>query len=148
MSIIQSEYAKLNKTAPYPAFSGQAVAHRFAMTVTTATQAGDILELGILPPNCRVIDAVLDSDAFGGTTFAVDVGIMDGQVGDTDPARTCGNELFAGTDVVISGGAARPDSKGAFRIAAAAVARSIGVKLSEAPPSNGVIGLTLIVATD
>lgn len=137
--------------------SGEVVAVRYKFALTTAIlgAANDIVDLGVLPANCRVVDAVLDADDMdsnGTPTLAFDVGIMTGRPGDaldTDgvTARTCGNEFFAASTVGQAGGSARMSAKGGFRVAPVGYDRSIGLKIqaAAATPVAGEIGLTVFM---
>lgn len=71
----------------------------FGLVQSQALAAGDILELGILPANAVLADAVLVTEgAFAALT--ADIGIMSGEVGadlnEDGSARTSDNSLFAG----------------------------------------------------
>lgn len=127
MSILQSDWGKLRKQAPVADCAGDVVAERFDFTVTAAIGTGDIVELGVLPAGHTVVDAVLITDDIG--TATVDVGLMSGDVGSLDAARTCGNELFA---AAADASVVRMSAAGGFRIAPADVHRSIGLKVSAA----------------
>lgn len=148
MAIIQSDFAKGSKPTPYPSEAGVVVAQRFYMTVPAAAALNDILEVGILPAGCRPLDCVLDSDDLdsgGSPAIALDVGIMSGDVGSTDGARTCGTEFFAASQVARAGGNARPTLATAHKVAASDKERSIGVKIQAAAATGvaGVLGLTV-----
>lgn len=127
MSILQSDWGKLRKQTPYADCAGDVISERFDYTVVSAIGTGDILELGVLPAGHTVVDAVLITDDIG--TATIDVGIMSGDVASTDPARTCGNELFA---AAADASVVRMSAAGGFRIAPADVHRSIGLKVSAA----------------
>lgn len=152
MALIQSDWAKLTKSSPYPSIGGGVVAQRFSVDVTAAQMVlNNIIEMGPIPPGCRPIDMILDSDDIDSvTSAALDVGIMSGTFGDNDAARTCGAEFFAANTVGQAGGSARPTLKTAFRVASTQTVRSIGVKFQAAPatPVAGTIGLTVLYATD
>jgi hypothetical protein len=151
MSILQSAYAKGNRVAPYPQIAGAATTHRFSMEIPADVAQDDILELAVIPQDAEPMDIILDCDdvdANGAPAIVMDVGIMSGEFGDNDPARTCGNEFFAGSTVGQAGGVERASKPSAFRVAKSNKARSIGVKITTAPATGqaGSIGLTLTVA--
>lgn len=152
MTIYQSDYAKGIKQAPYPSESGVAVAHRFSMQAPAILAINDILELAPLPPGYRVRDIVLDVDDLDGAGPAIvlDVGLMSGDVGSADPARTCGAEFLDAVTTAQAGGVARATLTKAFRTTVSDRARSIGVKVktAAATPQAGAIGLTVIYAAD
>lgn len=90
---------------------------------TEAVGATDILELAYLPAHCKILSAELLTVGTAAVTF--DVGFMSGRVGDPDPARTVGAELF---DAVT------PTTKQEAGIAALA-----GIAASESDRSIGVV---------
>jgi hypothetical protein len=103
----------------------------------------DIIEIGILPAYHTVSDVVLvtdDLDTNGTPTISLDVGLMSGSVGSTDPARTCGNELFAADTTARTGGTARASKSSAFTILATEQDRSIGVKIAAAAATAAATG--------
>lgn len=98
---------------------------------TEALAADDILELAYLPAYCKILSVELASTGTGATTF--DVGFMDGRVGSPDPARTCGDELFAGATPTTKAEAEIP-ALAALKVSDAD--RSIGVTASAAVAAN------------
>lgn len=153
MALIQSDAAKGKINVPYPGFAGQAVIKRYAMPIPTTVDDGDILELAPIPPNCRVVDMVLDIDdvdSHGTPALSIDVGIMSGEWGVNDAARTCGQEFFAANTTGRTGGVARPTAVGAHRTARSDKARSVGVKIvaKAATAAAGQVGVTLTIASE
>jgi hypothetical protein len=155
MALRFSSFTRGSYRTPAPQNAGEVVAQRFIYTLPTAQNVtGEIIDLGILPANTRVVDMILDSDDLdtnGSPVMTVDVGIMSGSPGEAlnpdNTARTCGAEFFAAATVGQAGTVARPTLKGAFRAAPAAVDRSIGLKvlLQAATPAQGEIGLTVLM---
>lgn len=153
MTLILSKYAKGNEPLSYPSTAGEAVAIRFSHQLAAAPAAGDILELACIPSNCRVADIILDMDDLdsnGAPTIIADVGIMSGDFGKEDNARTCGAEFFSGSNLAQAGGVARPTLKTAYRTTASNVDRGIGVKFTTAAATfqAGAIGLTVILTSE
>lgn len=151
MAIHQSEFAKGTRDVPYPANAGQVCAARFFMTAPANLALNDILEIGVVPAGCRVLDLVLDTDDLdtgGSPAIVLDVGLMSGEVGSTDGGRACGDEFLDGVNTAQAGGVVRPTLTKAFRTGTAPVARSIGAKVmtAGATPAAGVIGLTVFYA--
>lgn len=113
--------------------AGDTVVNDYFFDITAAQiVANDIIDLGILPAYHSVSDAVLlpdDLDTNGAATITLDVGIMSGTPGDTASARTCGAEIFSASTAAQSGAAVRPTLPSAFKILAAELDRSIGVKI-------------------
>ena len=152
MALIQSKYAKGLIMAPYPAFAGAVVAHRFVHTLVAGAlpALNDILELAPIATNCKILDLILDSDDLdSGTALTLDVGVMSGSWGTNDAARTVGAEFFSASTLLQGGGVARPTLKTAFRVAPSSAERSIGLKFTGAVAGiqAGEIGLTLYYAT-
>lgn len=154
MAIIQSNWAKGIIAIPYASFAGVVVAQRFFISVTAAQLAlNNIFELAPIPVGHVPLNMILDADDLdtnGAPTITLDVGVMSGDWGSQDQARTCGAEFFAASNVAQAGGLARPSLKTAQRVAANAGApRSIGVKVAAAPATAapGDIGLTVFYAT-
>lgn len=150
MALFQSDYAKGILAVPYPSLAGQAVTHRYAMSIPSGAALNDIFELACIPANCRVADLVLDADDLdtgGSPAIALDVGVMSGNWGENDSGRTCGDEFLDGVTTGQAGGVVRPTLAKAFRTGGAGVDRSIGVKIATAAATGqaGVVGLTVTV---
>lgn len=132
MALKQSIWAKGNEQSKRPQTSGALHTQRFIYrvpAVADALAAADIVEIGELPPFCRIIDAkIYTNGTFTGVT--ADVGILNGEYGDvTDQARTSGNEIFAAADLTTMTRLAKSDS---LKIEPVEASRGIGVKVSGA----------------
>jgi hypothetical protein len=155
MALLFSKYTRGALRTPVPDIGGAASALRFKHTLTVAQNVGaNILDLGILPANCRVVDAILSTDDLDSSTgMVVDIGLMSGSPGealDADGnARTCGDELFDGITTMQSGGVLRTTEKDAFNIAAVAYDRSIGLKIATVAttPVEGDIEVIVFVSS-
>lgn len=156
MSLLHSKYTQGPLRVPTPDEGGEVYAIRYEYDVPTTVADGDILELGVLPESCRVVDAILDADDLDeGSVPAIelDVGLMSGNVGEeldaAGNARTCGAELFDNATIAQGGGVVRASLASAFRIAPVAYDRSIGVKFvaNAATAAAGKIGLTVLYGT-
>ena len=114
-----------------------------AVTATYVTEAAlekdDVIEMIELPPGCVPVDVILDvEDLDSGTSLTLDVGIMAGDVGDTNIAkRATGDEFIAASTAGQAGGVARAAVGGFTRIAPSDKSRSIGVKAKAAPAGAG-----------
>ncbi|MDA4845945.1 hypothetical protein [Hoeflea poritis] len=147
MALLQGDAAKGIIPVNYPCAAGEVVAQRFDYAALADLAANDIIELGHIPPNAKLVECVLicdDLDSNVTPTLVFDVGIMSGDWQDNDAARTCGNEIFAASDLGQAGGVARPTLRGAYRIAAAEKARSIGLKVTTAAATAQAGTITLI----
>lgn len=139
MAIHQSGWATRQRNTAVAANAGVEIAQMFVFTLagTTALPLGDIIELGVLPANNEISDAILIADDLDtGTTLTLDVGIMSGDVGDKGSVRTCGAEIFAASNVGQAGGVARTTLATAFTVAAVSQDRSIGVKIAAAATAH------------
>lgn len=137
MSTLQSKWAKGNEIVKTGHVSGSVMCTTFVYSVLAASAPviNDIIEMGALPGNNRVVDMILDCDDLdSGTALALDVGIMSGDFGDEDAggARTVGDEFFDGSTLGQAGGIARMSEQGGFNVAKAELDRGIGVKIATA----------------
>lgn len=136
MSILASKFTKYANTFVTGDCAGDVITNDYFVDVTAAQIVlNDIVDLGVLPANHTVVDAILipdDLDTNANPTVALDVGIMSGVPGDTTSARTCGNELFAASTAAQGGTPTRMSKKEGFLIKPAGSDRSIGVKFQAA----------------
>ena len=105
-------------------------------TFTEAVAAADILELAYLPPFCRLLSVDMVTVGTGAVTATV--GLMSGEVGSTDPARTSGNEIF---NAVTPTTEQRAALAALVAVEPAGVARSIGVRFSGNVAANAATKL-------
>lgn len=151
-TLYRSDVAKGTAKIPYPDCSGDVVGHRASFSVPASVAAGDVIELCQLPAGCRLVDCFIDSDKLDAGTVAmlVDAGLISGDFGVADNARTCGTELFAASTVPQAGGVARPTLKTAYRIAPSNAPRGVGIKINTVAnvPAVGIIGMTLLYAPE
>lgn len=146
MAIVQSDFGKGSRIASEPRAAGTVHSQRFVFDFTgQSLAAGDILELGVLPAYCRIVDATLitEGTAFAAATTA-DIGFMSGTFGDaTDATRTSGNEVFAAADATLRlQRMAKPD---AVLVEPVDYARGIGVKFSAAVAAAATKKVSLIL---
>lgn len=147
--MLQTEYAKGVEIAPTPDGADDTTSYRATIDLATGDLTlNNIIEMGPLPAGCTLVDAILDSDDLdtGTPAITLDVGIMSGDFGVVDGARTCGAEILSGVTTAQAGGVVRPTLASAFRIAPSDVDRGIGVKIKAAPATAqaGTVGLTVI----
>lgn len=152
MTIHVSKYSDGVLPIATPDCAGDVVANLYEFDIAGNTLAlNDIIDVGVLPAYATVVDAILisdDLDTNGSPTVTLDVGLMSGEVGSKDGARTCGAELFAASNVAQAGGTARMSLASGFRIASAGVDRSIGIKIKAAiatQATTGKVGLLLLI---
>lgn len=145
MAIRQSEIAIGKKQVPTAFTAGVVVAYRASFTVPAGEtiEAGDIVELAVLPADHEFVTATLIPEGeFDGVTAAV--GIMTGDVGDKDGDRASGDEVFAAAalDALSS-----VDTIAPFAIERSDVNRSIGLKFSGTVTGAGQTVTLLVVMT-
>lgn len=136
MAIVKSRWAKGLRTWTRPQTHGaiHCTHYIYDLTAEGALGAGDILELGVIPPYARLVEAMLITEGvFTGLT--ADVGVMTGDVGsdfmpDGTTARTSGNEFYAAADLTVP--VARVAKAAALVLEPVEYERSIGVKASGA----------------
>ncbi len=142
MALFQSSYGKRLLTPTRPLSAGAVHCARFEYAFTSAFAfATDKLELGVLPAFARPVDAVL----LGGLTAAgnATVGLMSGDVGNPDNARTVGSEFFSATDALDT--VTRMSLATGFNLDPAEVDRSIGVTLSANVAAGGGRKIALLL---
>ena len=133
MALKQSPWALGNNQSKRPQTAGALHTQRFIYDLSAGANAlaiGDIVEIGELPPFCRIIDAkVYTNGSFAAAT--ADIGLMSGDYGDAsnDPVRTSGAELFTAVDLTAMARLTKPDS---LKIEPTEVSRGIGVKIAGA----------------
>lgn len=127
MTLRQTQYTGLQRSAPVGDFSGDTSAAAAKYVFTTAfTAASDQLELFTLPANHRVVDMVLLGDVAAAVT--ANVGFMSGTPGDGAASRTVGTEFFSAAS--LNGVVTRPSLLTAFRQAPSSSDRLIGMTIS------------------
>jgi hypothetical protein len=152
MAILASKFTKYTTTAVTGECAGDVITNDYFVDVTAAQIVlNDIIDIGILPANHTVVDAILipdDLDTNVSPTIALDVGIMSGTPGDTETARTCGSELFAASTAAQGGTPTRMSKKDGFLIKPTAADRSIGVKFQAAAATAAAGRIRLRVFMD
>jgi hypothetical protein len=136
MATKASTFTKYATTSVSGDCAGDVITNDYFVDVAAADIVlNDVIDLGILPANHTVVDAILiadDLDTNGTPTVALDVGIMSGTPGDTTSVRTCGSEFFAAATTGQAGGVLRMTKKEGFLVKPTAADRSIGVKFQTA----------------
>lgn len=133
MALYRSDFAVGRAPTPYPDRAGNVVTVALEFTVPAGLAANDVIEMGPLPAYSTVVDATLDVDDLdtnGTPTISLDVGIVSGNAGENNGARTCGNEFFAADTTARAGGIARMSKSTGFRIAKTDADRGVGIKLA------------------
>jgi hypothetical protein len=152
MALIQSSWAKGVKALPVSGEAGGVVAERFEINLADLPTlvVNDVLELAGLPAFHTIVGYTLDNDEVdAATAITVDVGIMSGEFGVVDSARTCGNQLFAASTALRTAAVTVGNSAAAFRLAPTDKDRGIGLKFTGIPAggnqrTTGVLALTVL----
>jgi hypothetical protein len=137
----------------YPSSAGQVVHNRFTANIGPSAAIGTTIGIGVIPPGCRVVDAVLESSVVGaGVTANVGV-ITDSRNPPAPPgsnsaadlaARTVGSEFFAAASIAAAS-AARMTAPGGFAVAPKNYEQEIGLVTAGAISAATVQTVTLSV---
>lgn len=136
MALIQSDHAKGRKQAPYAAEAGNVVCARYEIDLNGAG-ATDVVELGILPAYCRIVDATLVTDGLG-TGVTANVGLIDAEPGQVPGDVDVGTEIFDGADVA-AGGVVRLSNKAAMLLGTEETDRPVGMTVSGASQGKAIL---------
>lgn len=92
---------------------------------------GDIVEMAPLPSGYVVADVTLAAeDCDSATGMTIDAGVLSGDFGVVDNARTMGSEFFAASTIGQAGGVARASKQQGFLIAPTENTRGLGIKFA------------------
>lgn len=128
MALKQSAWALGNQVSVRPQTAGCDHTQRFTFEAAAGLAIGDIVEIGELPSYCVITAAqVFTEGTFTGAT--ADVGLMSGEYGLNDAARTSGNQLFAAADLTAFSRLSKPDC---LLLPFSELPRGIGVKIAGA----------------
>ena len=126
MALYRSVYGLRQEMAPIPFQAGAIITADFTYSFeTVGLLAADKLELGVLPSGAKIVDAILIPESLNGNAS---VGLMSGEAGANDAARTVGADLWSATAVVST--PLRAALLTAFKVAASNVDRGIGYTTS------------------
>jgi hypothetical protein len=153
-ALIAGPAVKGGQAVAYPGSAGDVVYNRFQMTVPASTVVATCLEIGVIPPNCRVIDMQLENSALGASvTGGVGV-IADSRTPPAPPgsnsaadlaARTCGAEFFAAGTAIATAAIARMSALTGFQVGVVGYERGIGLTLAGATTAASAQTVTLHV---
>lgn len=141
MALIQNNAVKRNIPAPVPAFAGHVVAVDYTLPLAAAVDDADLHEIGVLPANCEIVDAIVMTDASISTT-TVKVGLLSGAYGAADNTRTLGGEIFSAAALT---GFVRLSENAHRAIPRSQVDRGIGIKASADIAANAANAITVRV---
>lgn len=142
------ESTQIDEDLVYPPGNNQLCAVRGYVTVDATLALNDILKLVPLPPNCVLVDLIVDSDDLDTATpsplITLDVGILNS----TEDGIESGQEFLSASTIAKAGGVVRASStiKALERIPASLDTRYLGVKIHAAAgtaAASGIVGLTV-----
>lgn len=145
MAIKTSVYSRGQVQLPSPTIANHEVVEIIEHEFAEALPSADILDLFPLPPGCRITDIRVITTGTGAATM--NMGLMTGEVGSTEAARTLGTDLFSAVTPTTAQTATIPSLAS---IKKAGDARSIGVRFSAAVPAgpgNKLIAIIRYAAT-
>lgn len=103
--------------------------------VETGLALNDVIEMGGIPENCIVAGvkfAFADCDSNGTPTMSFDAGILSGDYGSTDGARTCGAQFLSGDTTARAGGVVTSTVLAGQMLASSDTVRGFGLKVAAA----------------
>ena len=101
MATVLSEWTRQSyrRPTPMPHRSGEVVFADFWYScVDAALDADDVVDMGILPGGCEIVDWYAWAEADIGN-ITITAGLLSGTIGDDVSARTLGTELFSAASV-------------------------------------------------
>lgn len=131
-------------TIPMPSVvDSSLVSARLHFPITTALNTGDIVELGSIPANARIVDMVLDCSALGANAV-VSAGVLNSGKSDLDTTASGGAAWFSGQDVSAETAvrASAATLRALTKVASSDQNRPIGIKAG-AGCAVGEIALTV-----
>ncbi|MGP9790693.1 hypothetical protein [Roseinatronobacter sp. NSM] len=142
MALFQSAMAARRETPPSGYVHGARMVAISSYTFTQDfTAATDKLELGLLPADTRAVRATLIGQNTGATNATM--GLMSGEPGDMNDARTVGNEFFAAQ--AVNNAEVAGTVLACLNIAPSDKHRGIGVTLSANVTAGTTKKLTLVL---
>lgn len=127
-----SEWTKWShrRPTPMPHESGEVIFADFWYSAVDGLLAADIVDLGILPGRCEIVDWYAWSEADVGNVN-VTAGILAGEVGDDVSVRALGTQLFNAASIdTAETSIVRGAAVAGLKIAASDSDRSIGMQVS------------------
>lgn len=141
MAIFQSETAKRRRVAPYPYTAGSVVCDKSTFVFSSAfTAATDKVELGVLPAGTELVGYKAVAANLNGN---ITIGLMSGEFGNPDNARTVGAELYSAQ--AMASGVHVTEIAAGLNIAPAQVDRGIGLTGSADIAAAGTKSITLFL---
>ena len=145
MAILQTLYAKGSKPTPV-VHGSEVMAVRFDYDITAVLASADVVQLGFLPANHRVVDWAFDCDYLSASAAgAFDLGIL--SAGNAiDTTASGGAAWVSGATVVQAGGLLRAASATHTRVVVSRTAdQKIGLVMTASCTTTaaGKLGLTV-----
>jgi hypothetical protein len=131
----QAKQVVAQKAIPAPVDGVQVIAIIGDFVVPTGLVVNDVIEMGGLPADCVPVNLIVsteDMDSNGTPLITLDAGIISGNFGALDNARTCGNEFFAASTVGQAGGIQAMNKAAGAMLAPSTSDRGWGLKVAAA----------------
>lgn len=135
MALFQSKQVKAGVPALSPTEASCPVAIVGEFVTVAGLTANDVIEMVAIPAGTVPIDVTIaceDLDSGGTPAIVLDVGVLSGNYGANDAARTCGAEFINDTNIGQTGGMASANVAAGLLLTPTLNDRSIGIKVQTA----------------
>lgn len=132
MALYQSKQVKAGVSALSPTEASCPVAVVGEFVTVAGLTANDVIEMVAIPAGTVPIDVTIaceDLDTGGTPAIVLDVGVLSGNYGANDAARTCGAEFINDTIIGQTGGMASANVAAGLLLTPTLNDRSIGIKV-------------------
>lgn len=132
MALFQSKQVKAGVPALSPTEASCLVAIVGEFVTAAGLTANDVIEMVAIPAGTVPIDVTVaceDLDSGGTPAIVLDVGVLSGNYGANDAARTCGAEFINDTIIGQTGGMASANVAAGLLLTPTLNDRSIGIKV-------------------
>ena len=132
MALFQSKQVKAGVPALSPTEASCPVAIVGEFVTVAGPTANDVIEMVAIPAGTVPIDVTVaceDLDSGGTPAIVLDVGVLSGNYGANDAARTCGAEFINDTIIGQTGGMASANVAAGLLLTPTLNDRSIGIKV-------------------
>lgn len=132
MALFQSKQVKAGVPALSPTEASCPVAIVGEFVTVAGLTANDVIEMVAIPAGTVPIDVTVaceDLDSGGTPAIVLDVGVLSGNYGANDAARTCGAEFINDTIIGQTGGMASANVAAGLLLTPTLNDRSIGIKV-------------------
>ena len=135
MALYQSKQVKAGVPALSPTEASCPVAVVGEFVTVAGLTSNDVIEMVAIPAGTVPIDVSIaceDLDTSGTPAIVLDVGVLSGNYGANDAARTCGSDFINDTIIGQTGGMASANVAAGLLLTPTLNDRSIGIKVQTA----------------